>query len=178
MISDLFGQLNETRSAAFEAAEEAARAAARESVREALASTAGAGQAEIGRELADLRATQDASDQRTHATLKAVHATLERVVDRLATLEGDIGEELARASGGAASGSPTGKRRRARKPAPRRAALASPVVAAVAPRRRAPSMPPQGSTISAAAALARLRAKRSSRVEARPQRAAAAALAR
>ena len=172
MISDLFGQLNETRSAAFEAAEEAARAAARESVREALASTAGAGQAEIGRELADLRATQDASDQRTHATLKAVHATLERVVDRLATLEGDIGE--ARAPRQEAPRQEAPRQEAPRRDAPR---PASPAVAAASPRAvEPPSMPPQGSTISAAAALARLKGEKiEPRVEARPQRAAAAA---
>jgi localization factor PodJL len=145
MISDLFGQLNDTRAAAFEAAEEAARAAARESVREALAGAGGASSGEIGREIADLRAVQDASDQRTHATLKAVHATLERVVDRLATLEGDIGETRA---------------------APRPAVPPPP---AMAPAPEA--TPAQGSTISAAAALARLKGEKAEpRVEARPQR--------
>lgn len=164
MISDLFGQLSETRAAAFEAAEEAARAAARESVREALAGANTAGQGEISREIADLRAIQDASDQRTHATLKAVHATLERVVDRLATIEGDAGDAYA---------------------APRREPVAKPASkpAAPAPRATAPveapqpdSTPHQGSTISAAAALARLKGEKvEPRVEARPQRAGPAA---
>jgi len=164
MISDLFGQLNETRSAAFEAAEQAARAAARESVREALAGGAGAAP-EIGRELADLRAVQDASEQRTHATLKAVHSTLERVVDRLATLEQDLGEP---------------------RPAPRREAPVAPAPAPQAPAPRAPepavqeSLQQQGSTMSAAAALARLKGEKPEarvepRVEARPQRAPSAA---
>lgn len=165
MISDLFAQLNETRSAAFEAAEEAARTAARDSVREALAGAGAAGNAEIGRELADLRAIQDASDQRTHATLKAVHATLERVVDRLATLEGDLGDA---------------------RPAPRREApsaqpqpaSSSPVVRAAEPA--AEPAPLQGSTMSAAAALARLKGEKAEprvepRVESRVQRAAPAA---
>ncbi len=153
MISDLFAQLNETRSAAFEAAEDAARTAARESVREALAGMGGAGSGEIGRELADLRAIQDASDQRTHATLKAVHATLERVVDRLATLEGDVGETRA---------------------APRPAAQSPQAAAARTPTPEpAQESPAQGSTISAAAALARLKGEKvEPRVEARPQRAA------
>ncbi|MCC0003861.1 MAG: hypothetical protein H6872_01440 [Methylobacteriaceae bacterium] len=160
MISDLFAQLNETRSAAFDAAEEAARNAARESVREALAG-GGAGQGEISRELADLRSIQDASDQRTHATLKAVHATLERVVDRLATLESDRSEPRA---------------------APRRDAPVAPPPAPAAPAPLQPRMPEapsaaqtptQGSTISAAAALARLKGEKvEPRVEARPQRAA------
>jgi localization factor PodJL len=84
MIGDLFSQLTETR----EAAENAARSA----VRDALANAPAAGSGELGRELADLRQIQDASDQRTHATLKAVHETLEKVVDRLATLEDDISD--------------------------------------------------------------------------------------
>ncbi len=159
MIADLFSQLNETRSAAFEAAEEAARAAARESVREALAGAGAVGQGEIGREIADLRAVQDASDQRTHATLKAVHATLERVVDRLATLEGDIGD--------ARRGAPVVQ-------APPPQPLVRP--AATAAEAAAPAVS-QGSTISAAAALARLKGEMAEpRVEARPpQRAAAPA---
>ena len=44
----------------------------------------------VTRELADLRALQDAADRQTHATLTAVHETLEKVVDRLAMLEDDI----------------------------------------------------------------------------------------
>lgn len=87
MIGDLFSQLSETR----DAAENAARSA----VRDALANAPAAGSGELGRELADLRQIQDASDQRTHATLKAVHETLERVVDRLATLEDDISDRRA-----------------------------------------------------------------------------------
>lgn len=175
MISDLFGQLNETRSAAYEAAEEAARAAARESVREALAGNAGAGQAEIGRELADLRATQDASDQRTHATLKAVHATLERVVDRLATLEGDLGDARAPRQEAARPESP--RQEPPRQDASRNAPAAVVATAAPAAQVRAVEAPAaQGSTISAAAALARLKGEKiEPRVEARPQRAPAAA---
>lgn len=38
-----------------------------------------------------IRALQDESERRTHATLNAVHETLEKVVDRLALLEGDVG---------------------------------------------------------------------------------------
>ncbi|MFT4099170.1 MAG: hypothetical protein QM651_18765, partial [Rhodoblastus sp.] len=160
MIADLFSQLNETRSAAFEAAEEAARAAARDSVREALADVGAASQGEIGREIADLRAVQDASDQRTHATLKAVHATLERVVDRLATLEGDIGD--------------------ARRAAPvvQTPPAPQPALRPVAPVAEPPAStaPVQASTISAAAALARLKGEMAeARIEARPTRAAAPA---
>ncbi len=88
MIADLFGQLESTRSAAFEAAEGAARAA----VREALADVTSGNKHELSREIADLWSIQNSSDQRTHATLKAVHETLERVVDRLTSLEDDIVE--------------------------------------------------------------------------------------
>ena len=44
----------------------------------------------IEREIADLRTMHSASDRRTHATLNAVHETLEKVVDRLAMLEDEI----------------------------------------------------------------------------------------
>ncbi|MFN3889375.1 MAG: hypothetical protein ACK4MV_03180 [Beijerinckiaceae bacterium] len=44
----------------------------------------------IEREIADLRSLHSASDRRTHATLNAVHETLEKVVDRLAMLEDEI----------------------------------------------------------------------------------------
>lgn len=44
----------------------------------------------IEREIADLRSLHNASDRRTHATLNAVHETLEKVVDRLAMLEDEI----------------------------------------------------------------------------------------
>ena len=163
MISDLFGQLNETRTAAFEAAEEAARAAARDSVREALAGAGAGAQGDISREIANLRAIQDATDQRNHATLKAVHATLERVVDRLAMLEGDVGDN---------------------RPAPRREAPAMQAPVQIQPARPAERVeepaveaaPLQGSTMSAAAALARLKGEKiEPRMEARPQRAKPAA---
>ncbi|MFV0281003.1 MAG: hypothetical protein ACK5JM_09645 [Rhodoblastus sp.] len=174
MIGDLFGQLNETRSAAYEAAEAAARTAASESVREALAGVSKAGQGEIGREIADLRAVQDASDQRTHATLKAVHATLERVVDRLATLEGEVAE-------------PRAAMRREQPPvqtAPVQTASVQPpsaqppVVQPPAPAARAPRQAPaaaagaaMGSTMSAAAALARLKGEKAEpRAESRAPR--------
>ena len=96
-IGDLFAGLEETRRAAVEAAETAARTAAREAAREvALSPAAGSRPAtdeqtgKVTRELADLRALQDAADRQTHATLTAVHETLEKVVDRLAMLEDDI----------------------------------------------------------------------------------------
>ncbi|MDB5593545.1 MAG: peptidoglycan-binding protein [Hyphomicrobiales bacterium] len=89
-MADLFGQLEETRNAAIDAAEAAARDAVRDT---ALAPTAASGIAPdvIVREISDLRTMQDQSDRRTHSTLTAVHETLEKVVDRLALLEDDIG---------------------------------------------------------------------------------------
>lgn len=44
----------------------------------------------LEREIADLRSLHSVSDKRTHATLNAVHETLEKVVDRLAMLEDEI----------------------------------------------------------------------------------------
>ncbi|GAC1327890.1 MAG: peptidoglycan-binding protein [Beijerinckiaceae bacterium] len=92
-IGELFAQLEETRRAAIDAAEDAARAAAHETLRAAM--PAGEGNAfpgDLSRELADLRSSQDAADQRLHATLTAVHDTLEKVVDRLALLEDDVAD--------------------------------------------------------------------------------------
>ena len=52
----------------------------------------------LEREIADLRSLHSVSDKRTHATLNAVHETLEKVVDRLAMLEEEI-DQAPRASG-------------------------------------------------------------------------------
>jgi localization factor PodJL len=51
---------------------------------------AGLGQT-IARDLSTLREWQDETDRRTRTTLEAVHETLEKVVDRLALLESDVG---------------------------------------------------------------------------------------
>ncbi|MDE2362445.1 MAG: SEL1-like repeat protein [Hyphomicrobiales bacterium] len=135
MINELFDQLNDSRLAAVEAAEGAARSAVREAMATAPAAVA-PDTSGLVREIADLRQIQDVADQRTHATLKAVHETLERVVDRLSTLEDDIVE------------SRTQDRRAA--PAARIEERPLPPPAPVAP----PS-PPAGVSMSAAAALAR-----------------------
>ncbi len=71
-MGDLFTQVEETRHAASEAA-------------------GGSIGDAIARDLSSLRAVQDEADRRTQATLNAVHETLEKVVDRLAYLEGDVG---------------------------------------------------------------------------------------
>ena len=67
-ISDLFVQVSETRQAAETTIGET-----------------------IARDLSSLREVQDETERRTRATLEAVHETLEKVVDRLAMLEGDVG---------------------------------------------------------------------------------------
>jgi localization factor PodJL len=83
-IGELFAQLEETRRTAVEAAEDAARNAVRN------AAPGAALPKELSRELADLRSAQEVADQRLHATLTAVHDTLEKVVDRLSLLEDDV----------------------------------------------------------------------------------------
>ncbi len=84
-IGDVMFQLKETRAAAIEEAERAARAVASE-----MLSDAGATAIEIDAlkgELAEFRASQAELDQRSEDALEAVHGTLERLVDRLATIE-------------------------------------------------------------------------------------------
>lgn len=83
-LSDLFVQMEEARASAIAAAEHSARNAAAEY---AGASSADEGMALIQRELADLGARQENSERRTYDTLEAVHETLGRVVERIASLE-------------------------------------------------------------------------------------------
>jgi localization factor PodJL len=52
----------------------------------------------IVRDLSSLRSLQDETDRRTRATLEAVHETLEKVVDRLAMIETDVGVSRVHAS--------------------------------------------------------------------------------
>jgi len=93
-ILDLFGQLEETRHAALDAAETAARTAARDTLREAMLNAPAAPEKpedketaeQISRQLTEMRALQDNSDQRVHSTLSAVHSTLEKIAGRLAAL--------------------------------------------------------------------------------------------
>jgi localization factor PodJL len=101
-IGDLFVKLEATQQVTVEAAEAAARNAVQESLREALAQGAfdqrplfgntDTGPDGVSRELSELRDLQDAADRRTHSTLNAVHETLEKVVDRLAMLEDELGD--------------------------------------------------------------------------------------
>ena len=85
-IGQLFKRIEEKQNAAAELAEAAARRAAQEALREASLGLDGA----LERELADLRKTQTESGKRAQETLSAVHATLERVVDRLAVFENEL----------------------------------------------------------------------------------------
>ena len=95
-MTDLLNQIEETRLSTADAAENAARNATREALDELLTRGALANMRNedsrelITRELSGLRTAQDAKDQRTQATLSAVHETLEKVVDRLAMLEDNI----------------------------------------------------------------------------------------
>jgi localization factor PodJL len=92
-VSDLFAHLEDTRHAASETARDAAREAIRELMEQPerlvklLPNESG-----VTREIADLRVVQDEADRRTHSTLNAVHSTLEKIVDRLAMLEQEIGD--------------------------------------------------------------------------------------
>ncbi len=94
-MGDLFAHLDEMRAsvdvAAARAAHEVLKITAAEGRNNAREDEAG------GRDLALLRSLQEEADKRTHTTLSAVHETLERVVDRLSTVEGDIADVRTRA---------------------------------------------------------------------------------
>ncbi len=90
-VADIFQHIEQFRETALLTAEHAARKAAREALASAVAAPRGEGdgiaQIALEREFADLRAQQRAAEQRTSATLDAVRAMLEKVVDRLALIE-------------------------------------------------------------------------------------------
>ncbi len=100
-LGEVFGRIEEAGASSTEAAEAAVRRATLEVLRQAGTSPA-ALDPRFKEELDDLRRIQEASGERTHETLAAVHETLERVVDRLAAFEDEIteirGEGLATAS--------------------------------------------------------------------------------
>lgn len=77
-LNDLFVHLEETRFSAIDAARAAARDLGAAPVEDLL------------RDVSDLRAAQRIAELKTHDTLESVHSTLERVIDRLATLEDDL----------------------------------------------------------------------------------------
>ena len=83
-----FGALEETRRAATEAARDAARAAVNDALASLPATAAPIAETvALERGLIELRVEQEAAGKRTHATMSAVHGTLEKLVDRLAALE-------------------------------------------------------------------------------------------
>lgn len=105
-MQGLLNQFEEARLSTADAAEAAARSATRDALDElltrgALANIRNDDSRElISREISGLRTDQEAKDQRTHATLSAVHETLEKVVDRLAMLEDNIDTRSAVAEAG------------------------------------------------------------------------------
>ena len=97
-LGEVFGRIEEAGASSTEAAEAAVRRATLEALRQVGTSPAALDPV-FKEELDDLRRAQEASGERTHETLAAVHETLERVVDRLAAFEDEIteirGEDLA-----------------------------------------------------------------------------------
>ena len=88
-IGELFAELERTRDSSFAAAERAARHVLDEALnRKGIAPEPQA----FEHDLIELRSMQDEAGRRTMATLNAVHETLERVVDRLATVETEIAD--------------------------------------------------------------------------------------
>lgn len=90
-LANLAVQIGEARVSAVEAAERAARAVARE----VTAAPAAGGEFDaLKQDLSELRVIQAASDERTRSTLEAVHDTLEKLVDRLASLESELRRDV------------------------------------------------------------------------------------
>lgn len=77
-VMDLFGQMEETRRVAEEATKAREQGEGKAAIDEALA-----------QEVAELRGLQDQAERRSNATLSAVHATLQKVVQRLTRLDKD-----------------------------------------------------------------------------------------
>ncbi len=130
-LSDLFVQMEEARASAIAAAEHSARSAAAEY---AGASTPNDGMALIQRELADLGARQVNSERRTYDTLEAVHETLGRVVERIASLD-TVPAAPAEPQATFETPAPA-------EPAPRPQIVPPPASAAAAAPLRGPAVPP------------------------------------
>ena len=88
-IGDLFAEFEKSRDLSYAAAERGARSVLQEAFAGPLA---GADNADVARDLAELRTMQDEAGRRTLITLNAVHETLEKVVDRLAMVESEISD--------------------------------------------------------------------------------------
>ena len=86
-VGDLLAQIENGHFASHAEAQAAAHTAAQEALRHALLQRTQAEDPESMQEIAQLRRLQQDSDQRTTSTLHILHDTLERIVDRLASLE-------------------------------------------------------------------------------------------
>jgi localization factor PodJL len=90
-LGELLANLEQTRNAAIDAADDAALRAVRETMAQ-LPARGGGGEKllpeEMRQHLAELREIQDTTGRKTQTTLEAVNATLERLAERMNTLEG------------------------------------------------------------------------------------------
>jgi localization factor PodJL len=91
-IGDIFSQLDSVKFASQDAAESAARNAVRDAMLEFKPHNAPENNdvKHLLSEFSSIKITQDEADRRTQDTLAAVHDTLEKIVDRLGMLEGEI----------------------------------------------------------------------------------------
>jgi localization factor PodJL len=92
-VDELFATIEETRQRTQQVIQTSAETTAREVVREMMRQPGLAGAAAqpgLSRDIADLRSAQSETEQQTRSTLNAVHGTLEKIVDRLAMIEGEI----------------------------------------------------------------------------------------
>ncbi|MBV1705587.1 MAG: SEL1-like repeat protein [Hyphomicrobiales bacterium] len=97
-VSDLLAQIEAGHFASHAEAEATAKAAAQEALRQTLINRSQAGDPESVHEIAELRMLQQTADQRTASTLHVLHDTLEKIVDRLTSLETRTPEAAAAAS--------------------------------------------------------------------------------
>ena len=88
-VNELLAQIESGQFASLNAAEAAARAAAQEALREALRTQGSAADPAMLREIDELRELQQDADKRNNITLHILHETLEKIVDRLTSLEVD-----------------------------------------------------------------------------------------
>ncbi len=91
-IGDIFSQLDSVKFASRDAAESAARNAVRDAMLEFQPQDGknGSDVKHLMDEFSSIRVTQDKADRRTQDTLEAVHDTLEKIVERLDTLENEV----------------------------------------------------------------------------------------
>lgn len=94
-MGDLMAQVELMRSGAHDAAERAAKAAVADTLAALPSAAAGPQIGSIKRDLDELKTHQSTADKRMQMTLESVHAALEKVVGRLASLEQDGSGEAA-----------------------------------------------------------------------------------